>query len=517
MRLQVGRWALVGWLAVAFTGPVGAAAPGAVSVGELKRQLRDALHASAAPGASWGVKAVSLQTGRTLFETNAGSLLVPASNTKLFTSALVLDRLGPDRRLSTTLFVPAATRGGTVPGDLLIRGGGDPTISDRLHAGRWETPWGPLVAAVTHAGIRHIAGDLVCDTSLFRGPPYGSGWNWDDLGFYYGAAVSALSANDNVLHLRVTPGAEVGHPATLRLEPVARLVELIGEVRTGPTNAAADVRLERLPGETRVTVSGVVPLRGGTQSEDVSVPAPGRYFGELFRLALQRAGVTVAGVVREVGWRERAEHPRVPDEWRELAAVPSPKLAEVVRAMMKPSQNGYAHALWLLAGVEAERRPVGREVGQPLPETTEESGSRALQTFLATAGISAYEVAFEEGSGLSRKNLVTANAVVQLLVHMNRHPARVAWLEALPVGGVDGTLKRRFVQPGLKHHVRAKTGTLRHVSGLSGYVDTKGGETVAFSILVNGYVPRRHGAGADDEADRLVELLAAFSGPSDGE
>lgn len=492
-------------------------APKPATRGELQQQLRRSLEATAAPGSHWGVKAVSLQTGRVLFETNETHLFVPASNTKLFTAALALDRLRPERRLITTLFVPAGTAGETVTGDLLVVGGGDPTISDRLNNGSWEAAFAPLVAAVTKAGIRKVAGDLVCDASLFRGPPYGSGWNWDDLGYYYGAPVSALSANDNVLHLRVAPGAKTGAPATVQVLPLTGLVELVPQIRTGPTNATADLQIERLPGESRVVVRGVVPFRGAVQTEDVTVPSPPRYFGELFRLALQRAGVTVAGKVREIGWQERAERPRLPAEWRELATLPSPQLGEIVRAMMKPSQNFYAQSLWLLAGVEAERLPVGKEVGLALPATTEDSGLRALHTFLGTAGIASQEVALEEGSGLSRKNLVTPNATVQLLAHMHRHPARAAWLDSLPLGGVDGTLKGRFASPALKGRVRGKTGTLRHVSGLSGYVDTLGGETVAFSIFVNGYVSTRTGATAPAESDRLVELLAGFTGKSDAD
>jgi D-alanyl-D-alanine carboxypeptidase/D-alanyl-D-alanine-endopeptidase (penicillin-binding protein 4) len=485
--------------------------------GELTVRLHQALQTSAAPGAHWGVKAVSLQTGRTLFETNAGRLFVPASNTKLFTGALALDRLGTNRVLTTGLFIPAGSQGPEIKGDLLVVGGGDPTLTDRLNGGRWEPALAPFVAAVTNAGIRQIGGDLVCDHSLFRGAPYGSGWNWDDLGFYYGAAVSALSVNDNVLHLRATPGKTVGAPATLRLEPLPAFLELTGNVRTGPTNATANLRVERLPGETQVRVSGVIPLGGGAQTEDVTVPAPATYFGELLRLALKDAGVTVGGKVREVGWRDRAERPFNANEWKSLAAISSPPMTEVVAAMMKPSQNFYAHSLWLLAGVQAERLPVGKEVGLPRPETTEDSGLRALRTFLGTAGIGAQEVVFEEGSGLSRKNLVTPAALVQLLVHMNRHPARAAWREALPVGGVEGTLKRRFASAEMKGRVHAKTGTLRHVSALSGYVDTKGGETVAFSVMVNGYVPAKAGATPTAETDRLVELLAGFTGRSDAE
>lgn len=483
---------------------------------DLANRLAQSLAATAAPGAQWGIKAVSLKTGKTLFETNAARLFVPASNTKLFTGALALDRLGADRTLATSLWVPAASSGETVTGDLLVRGGGDPTLSDRLKE-RWETVFAPFVTAVSKAGIRRIEGDLVCDESLFRGAPYGSGWNWDDLGYYYGAAVSALSANDNVLHLRVTPGQAVGAPASVQLGPLTNLLEVVGTARTGPTNAAVNLQTERLPGENRLRISGSIPLGKGPQTEEVPVPSPARYFGELFREALRRAGITVTGEVRVVDWRERATQPWVSAEWRQVGQIPSPKLADVVTEMMKPSQNFYAHCLWLLAGVQAERQPVGKEVGRPLPDTTEESGLRAMRTFLGTVGIPAHEAVFEEGSGLSRKNLVTPNAMVQLLAHMHRHPAAAAYRESLPIGGVDGTLKRRFTAAETKGRIRAKTGTLRHVSALSGYVDTKGGETVSFSILVNAYVPAKDSASATQETDRLVELLAGFSGRSDAE
>jgi D-alanyl-D-alanine carboxypeptidase/D-alanyl-D-alanine-endopeptidase (penicillin-binding protein 4) len=517
MRIRLRRPLLLALLpALLLTSPVRGEPVRPSGRAELAARLVQSLAATAAPGAQWGVKAVSLKTGRTLFETNANRLFVPASNTKLFTGALALDRLGADRTLATTLSVPAASTGATVAGDLLVRGGGDPTLSDRLKD-RWETVFAPFVSAVSKAGIRRIEGDVVCDESLFRGAPHGSGWNWDDLGHYYGAAVSALSVNDNVLHLRVTPGKSVGAPATLQLGPLTNLLELAGSVRTGATNSAVSLRTERLPGESRLHVGGSVPLGKGAQTEDVPVPSPARYFGELLREALREAGITVTGEVRVVDWRERAAQPWVQAQWRQVGLIPSPRLAEVVTAMMKPSQNFYAHCLWLLAGVQAEREPVGGEIGKPPLDSTEESGLRAMRTFLASAGILAHEAVFEEGSGLSRKNLVTPNAVVQLLSHMHRHSAGAAYRESLPVGGVDGTLKRRFTAAEMKGRVHAKTGSLRHVTALSGYVDTKAGEPVAFSILVNAFVPAREGATATQEADRLVELLAGFTGRSDGE
>lgn len=499
-----------GWLALSALGA--AAAPE-----ELARQLDGLLRRTAAPGATWGVKVVSLASGRTLFATNDTRLLVPASNSKLFTAALALDRLGADHRLMTSLRVPAASEAPTIRGDLLVVGAGDPTFTERLNGGDWQKAFAPLVEVVLKAGIRRIEGNLVADTSRFRTTPYGPGWGWEDLTYYYGAAVSALGANDNILRVVVTPGARPGVPVTARLEPLGAYLPLVLDARTGPTNATARLDLLRLPGQDRVFVDGVVPAGGAAVTEEITVPSPALYFGELLKLALSRRGVTVTGNVHEVDWRERRREPLKPDAWRELGTVASSPLGDVVREMMKPSQNLYAHLLLLLAGSETERQPRPDERDwQPL-DSTDAAGVRALRAFLLRAGISTNEVTFEEGSGLSRKNLITPNAAVQLLARMRRHPAREAWWAALPVGGVDGTLRNRFRAEGVRGRVHAKTGTLRHVSALSGYLDTAAGEPLAFSIIVNGFVPTPASVSSREEIDRLVGALLAFTGKSDGQ
>ena len=171
------------------------------------------------------MKVVSLDSGRTLFEQNAGKLFSPASNCKLYTMALALDQLGGDYRIKTSLY--AATkpdRRGVLKGDLIIYGRGDPTINARLNGGDIFRALEPLVAALTNAGVRRIRGDLVGDESFFRGPPYGSGWAWDDLNSYYGAEISALTINDNTLQLSVTPGSTGGAPCQLTLSPATSYV-----------------------------------------------------------------------------------------------------------------------------------------------------------------------------------------------------------------------------------------------------------------------------------------------------
>lgn len=467
---------------------------------ELRGRLDQAIASSSAGGTLWGVKVASLRTGRTWYETNAASRMVPASNTKLFTGALALDRLGPDRRLFTSLKVTnAPDAAGRLAGPLRITGGGDPTLCARLHGGSWDRTWAPLVEAVKAAGIRRVDGDLVCDESRFVGPPYGSGWNWDDLAESYGAAISALSAGDNLVSVVVSPGSSPGAPATARLDPPLQVLSLDVTARTSAKGSPAALSLFRLPGDSRLRIGGTLPLDGAPISMEATVPSPAVWFGMLFGDALRKAGIVVSGKICVVGAldRETTDDSR----WKVIASVPSPPLADVLREMMKPSQNLYAQLLWLAVGADASP-------GIPEGGTTEEAGARALNRFLPTAGIHAADVQLEEGSGLSRKNLITPRAAVQLLAFMARHRSAEAWRASLPVGGVDGTLRYRFTQPGMKGNVRAKTGTLRHVNALSGYLTNAVGEPLVFSILVNNHVADGSGMSARDQADALVELIA---------
>lgn len=502
--------------------PQSVAAPGAGTLPELQRQLAAKLDATRLPGSSWGLKVVSLGTGKTLFATNATKLFVPASNTKLFTAALALNRLGADHRLATTLRMQnAPDANGSLKGDLMVVGGGDPTVTARLHGGKWETALAPLVDAVKAAGIRRINGDLVCDESAFRGAPYGSGWNWDDLGEKYAPAVSALSFNDNTLRVVVTPGPTAGQPVLVQLQPAFAsasdqfagppLLVLRNHAVTGLATNAPALRLTRFPGRVELDIDGELPAGGERVTEELSIPSPAQFFGGALRQVLAQAGVKLSGQVRVVDWRARAETTADVGPWRDLATLPSPAIGELVRETLKPSQNLYAQLLLLAVGVETERYPRDTELVWPRTITTEAAGLRALGALLDEAGIAKGEAMFLEGSGMARGNLVTPAALVRLLIFMNQHRWAKAWREALPIGGVDGTLQSRLTGPVTKGNVRAKTGTLRGVSALSGYLTTASGEALAFSILVNNFGP----GGANEaraETDALVELLATFAG-----
>ena len=476
---------------------------GPATAAELRTQFEGILSHPRFRGATWGVKVVSLESGNVLIEHDADRLLSPASNTKLFTAALVLDRLGSGHRIETTLATTAPIEAdGTVRGDLVIEGRGDPSWNPRRSGGVFGETFSPVVEMLRKAGVKRIAGDVVADASYFRTPPQGAGWTADDLDDYYGAEVSAISLDENYADLKVQPGTVVGQPCVVTcLQPGTGLV-FENRTVTGAVGTPRTIRVRRWPGEQVVWISGELPLAGNAEIEAVSVPRPADWYATSLLQALKLAGIAVDGRARSLRWPETAVRK---DTLRVVGRLTSPPMADLVSVMMKASQNLRAH---LLLDYLGERR---RGPATPAEQTSEELAVDELGAFLTETGVPADDVRFEEGSGLSRNNLTTANAVVRLLQTMAVHREAGAFAASLPVAGVDGTLRSRMKGTMAEGRVRAKTGTLRWANGLSGYVTSVGGERLAFSFLLN-----RHRATEDRSArmelDALAVILAGYQG-----
>ena len=463
------------------------------SVAELQQRLAAHVRQPKFAAATWGVKVVSLETGAILFEENPQLYFSPASNSKLYTVALVLDRLGGDYRIKTSLYSSNQPDSrGVLKGDLLIYGRGDPTFNRRLNSGDLFRALDPLVHAATNAGIRRIEGDVVGDESFFRGPPFGSGWAWDDMQYYYGAPISALTINDN--RLEIVFRERKGSPARCLVGPI--VVEQCTETLQGAVI------------HFYVRLSNLVILRSAVWGRLLTVPDPAGLFAAFFREALVRHGVTVTGRERAVGWLDRQVQPLDLTQLVELGGVESRPLRELAREVQKPSQNLYTDLL--LAHLGALRQsPTARSL-----ESAEDAGLRELSRFLGEAGVRRADVQFEEGSGLSRNNLTTPNATIALLQFMHRHREAAAYLDALPVAGVDGTLRNRMKATAAAGNLKAKTGTLRWANSLSGYVTSAAGEQLAFSIMLNRYRNTDPHRTARAEIDTIAVMLAEFQGHS---
>ena len=433
----------------------------------------------AAVQAFWGIRVVNLANGSVVYSKNEDHFFVPASNTKLFSTALALTRLGPDYRFRTTVAADAAPdANGVIHGDVRLIGGGDPNLSARVLPYKQDEftdnplqAMDELAAQMVARGVRRVDGDVVGDDTRYVWEPYPEGWSSADAVWEYGAAVSALTLNDNAFALYVRPGARVGEPAVLTLSP--RVEELTIHNRTRTTGGGEKkLTYQRIPGSKELVVSGVIPLLSPAEKTLLAVDDPALFAANALVDALARLGVAVSG---RAAARHRSEQDTsIEGMGVELARHDSLPLVEALRVIDKESQN--LHAEMMLREVSRDAGAIGGRA----------SGLEELKLFLAQAGVAATQYNFEDGSGLSRLTLVTPATVSKLLVYMYGSKHRDAWVSLLPVAGEDGTLKKRFLESG-HGAIHAKTGSLSHVAALSGYMLPGTGKAYAFSILVNNF------------------------------
>ncbi|HWI59607.1 MAG TPA: D-alanyl-D-alanine carboxypeptidase/D-alanyl-D-alanine-endopeptidase, partial [Bacillota bacterium] len=370
------------------------------TLAELQQRLTEHLSQPKYASALWGVKVVSLDSGKILFEHNPHKLFSPASNSKLYTVALALDRLGADYRIKTSLYAAAKPNSeGLLQGDVIVYGRGDPTINARLHGGNLFQALQPLVAALTNAGVKHISGDLVGDASFFRGPEFGSGWAWDDLENYYGAEISALTIQDNTLQATVKPGPRCGEPCQIVLSPATSYLTLSNRTQTVEKGQRRNLSVYRPLDGNVVYITGQVPLEDPGSTEDVTLHNPAGLFIACFKEALARQGIKLDGKLRTLNWLDRQVAPLDCAQMVELGAVESLPLREIAREVQKPSQNLYTDLLLAHVGEKSRTAEARADA------TSEDLGILELNRFLAQVGIKKGEVLFEEGSGLSRNNL----------------------------------------------------------------------------------------------------------------
>jgi D-alanyl-D-alanine carboxypeptidase/D-alanyl-D-alanine-endopeptidase (penicillin-binding protein 4) len=488
--------------------------------------------------ASWGIKIVSLDSGKTIFEHNAEKYFNPASNAKLYTGALALDRLGGDFKIKTSIYAlqkPDAS--GTLKGDLTLYGRGDPTLAARLNEGNYDKPIERIVEQIKAAGVRKVEGDLVGDESYFNTTPFGSGWEWDDLQEYYGAEVSALSIHDNSLDMFVKPGDRVGQPCRITSGPPSPYLTFINRTQTAPKGTETSIRYYRPVAENIVYVSGRLAIDNAKgYATSVAVHNPALLFVTLLKDALVKQGITITGRLRTLDPNYRDVTPLDLSKYVELGYVESPPMKDIVREMLKPSQNLYAQLLLLQVGINGTQslssgqpkvtvyQPSATSDGQatatnPIPviddrmQSTEQRGLDVMTAFLNEAGVKKGDVLLEEGSGLSRKDIVTPNATIAILKYMDKHKLAQVYKDGLPIAGADGTLERRMRGTAAEKNVHAKTGTLRFVYALSGYVTTGAGERLAFSIMLNNYFNADRTIAPRDDLDAIPIMLANFGKP----
>ncbi len=444
--------------------------------------------------AHWGVAIQSLDNGQYLYLRNEHKGFIPASNMKMFTCAAALAKLTPDFRYTTYLYGGGTVDEGVLDGDLIVRGSGDPSITGRFHDGNILAVFEMLADSLKERGIYRIAGDIIGDDNFFGDEIMGAGWSWDYQSDYYAAQISALSLNDNCMDIIFTPGDSLGALARYRLEPETDYVQIVNKVTTVAPERARGIYFNRQRGTNNVEITGTLSREVEEKRDWFSVENPTLFAAHVFAETLRAHGITVDGAARDIDSLDEYRYDGSEDAV--LARYQSPPLHEIVNAVLKVSQNLYAEMVMRTLGATFDERG------------TAGSSAQVMRDFFAEIGIST-DLGIADGSGLSRLDMVTPRQVITLLRAMWRHRARDYFYDALPIAGVDGTIGSRMRGTAAAGNVRAKTGFISRARALSGYVTTKDGEHLVFSMIVNNYtVPTSM---ANNIQDLVCERLANFS------
>lgn len=470
----------------------------------LTERLNATLNVPVLKNAIVGAIVRSLDSGETLYEHNPDFALLPASNQKLITATTTLALLGPDFRYTTSLFRTGMIEAdGTLTGDLYLKGSGDPSLS----SANLKT----LAEALAKSGVKKFSGKIVADATRFDEQTLGEGWQWDDEPFDYQPQVSALNCDENVVQIEVRPGSVIGATPDVVLGGMdstslafagSTYLNILNTATTGsgndPTgaNVTTGISLERLRAHNDVVISGTIPLGGAPSRETVTVENPARFTVTRLYELLSATGITTAKPTAS-----SISTGIVPPNVTLVAEHQSAPLSALVALLLKPSDNLFG---------ECFLRTLGAEKGKA---GSWSEGRKVVKNFLTEALSDTSGLYIADGSGLSRMNNVTPRLLADLLTYADKKlpPAtRTAFVDGLPVGGIDGTLRNRFKGTPLAGNVRAKTGSLTGVSTLSGYVTTRSGKRLVFSLLMNHFTAGGPTAQARAAQDAFV--LALYDG-----
>ncbi len=476
-------------------------------VQRFRQRAGAALSASGPDKAAWGVLVSDAVTGEVLYARNADGYFMPASDAKLFTTAFALATLGPDYRVRTTVASSGTLdANGVLNGDLVLIGRGDANLSNReFPFGKKEEREGPpekvlaeFADEIVARGVKEITGDVVADDSLFQHEPVPSGWLVDDILWSYGAAVSAIAVNDNTFTLVVTPGAQEGDPARYDTGFAADFYAVDNSVLTASRGSQEQLAVARDPGSRLIRLSGTMPIDAAPRRLTLAVEDPAEFAAGVLARLLTVRGVKIDGAPRA----GHTSQPVVASAARQtvLAEHTSVPLSDDIRLTNKNSENLHAELLLLLA---ANEKAGARNY---------EDALKVESDFFKSAGIADGDVVFSDGSGLSRKDLVTPRAVVQLLRYAATQPWGELYRSTLPVAGEDGTLSDRMKNTPAAGRISAKTGTIGHGNTLSGYATTVHGEHLLFSILGNNN--NLHAQDANKIIDSICVAMVEELGPA---
>jgi serine-type D-Ala-D-Ala carboxypeptidase/endopeptidase (penicillin-binding protein 4) len=420
--------------------------------------------------AQWGIQILDPAAAKVLIEVNPDKTFLPASVLKVVTTSTALEKLGPDFRHRTSVYTNGTVEpDGTIQGDLILVGRGDPNLMDPYGELSEKPALLELAEKLQRLGILKIKGDIIGDDSYFDARSYGKGWTSTDLKSPYGAPINALSINNNVVMVHVRP-AKYKKPVSVELEPPTAYFNIRNQGITGSRSAKRTLNARLVQGTNTIIISGTLPS-AKTYSQHIVLEKPAEVTAAIFRDELRRHGISVKGEIHadHTGSLSKDEQ----KEWSLLAEHLSPPLIRALEIINKHSQN--LHAEMLLRTLGAEFKNKG----------SNEAGLQVVNEFLVEAGIASEKIHLNDGCGLSRENLITPRFQTSLLEFLSKRPYFELFRNTLPISGTDGTLRNRLSAAEVKGSIHAKTGTLNGVTTLSGYITTQSGRNIIFSIFAN--------------------------------
>lgn len=434
-----------------------------------------------------GLKIISLKNGQTVYEKNADTLLVPASNLKLITTGVALARLGADFKYETILYRQGEIRDNTLYGNLVVTSNGDPNISGRLYEGNTTSVFEEWADLLKKSGIKEVVGQVIIDDTAFDRDYIPDTWPRDQLGLWYCAPVSAVSFNDNCVDITAFYDKEEGKVG-YRLDPPTSYVEVINKCKVSSEKSRHSVGFYRDPEGRTITISGSFYKKAAPYKESIPIDNPGLYFGTVFKETLGRQGVKISGSARLATKSYTGQ-----TNLRELGRIQTDLLTSLTIAN-KNSQNFYAEQILKTIGYQATGKG------------TFKNGCSEVQKFLKEHNIlpAGQEFRQLDGSGLSKGNRLTADIIINLLAYLAKHKDGEKFRTTLPLNGVDGTLKKRLNGNGESARIWAKTGYINGVSALSGYLKSNHSKDYAFSIIINHISDVSRARRFQDDVLRLV-------------
>lgn len=442
------------------------------SLNELREQLDDSFNDPSFNNAFCGVFVRSLKTGEVIYKRNADKLFIPASNMKLFTSAAALILLGPNYVYETNLFANGIIKNGSLEGDLIIQGSGDPTISNRFFPGSITNIFENWADSLITKGITKINGNVYGDDTNFDNIGLGKGWAWENESYWFSAPSGALSFNDNSIEIRISP-TDINFPANIKVIPETKYVTLISKVVTVGNSEEQSIKVSRLRGTNLISISGKIKKNSSTIVENVSISDPTMFFLTILKEVFEKKGITITGKIGSINSSEKIIFSQ---NLTPLIVHQSVPIKLIIKELNKNSNNFYAEQLLKTIGFEV------------YGYGSTENGVKACRELFNEMGINPENMMMVDGSGLSQLNLVTPRQIVNLLSYMHKSELFNYFYDSLPIAGVDGTLSNRMIKTAAQNNVRAKAGFNVNTSTLSGYVKTVSGEMLSFSILINNFL-----------------------------